>query len=169
MRSYIEIGKIVAPHGVAGALRVEPWCDSPQVLAGMKRVFFPPLAKGEPYREVAVLRGSVQGNRVLLTLSGTDSREKAEGLRNCLLYAFREDIPVPEGAFLIDDLKGLPVIDADTGRLYGTLRDVLSGPAGELYEIASDKGPVLLPAVPEFIKKNRAGGRDLHHADPGIL
>ena len=29
---YLEIGKIVNIHGVRGALKVEPWCDSPEQL-----------------------------------------------------------------------------------------------------------------------------------------
>ena len=155
MRRYLEIGKIVALHGFRGVVKAEPWCDSPAVLAGMKRLFFPPEKTGDPYREVRVLRASVQRDRVLLTLEDVDSEEKAERLKNRVIYADRDDIPVAEGSFLIDDLKGLPVYDARDGRRYGVLRDVLQAAAGELYEIETETGTVLLPAVAEYV----------HHVD----
>ena len=153
MRTYIEIGKIVRPHGFRGAVKAEAWCDSPDVLAGMSRLFLAPARSGEPYREIRVLSGSVQKQHVLLTLEGIESEQTAAALKNALLYAHRDDIPVPEGSHLIADLIGLPVTDLHDGHRYGTLRDVIRGAGGELYEIQTDKGPVLMPAVPEFIKE----------------
>ena len=31
-RPFIETGKITAPHGVRGEVRVQPWCDTPEDL-----------------------------------------------------------------------------------------------------------------------------------------
>ena len=106
MRKYIEIGKIVNTHGVHGSVKVDPWCDTPQVLAQMKKVYLSPLAKGEAYRELTVLKGSVQKYHVLLTLEGIDTFDAAEAMKNTLLFADRDDIPIAEGAFLIDDHPG---------------------------------------------------------------
>ena len=47
----------------------------------------------------------------------------------------------------------LPVIDVDTGKIYGTLADVSDVPQGKLYEIKTDTGMAYLPDRPEFIKK----------------
>ena len=152
MRTYIEIGKIVNTHGVKGTLKVEPWCDSPAVLAGMKTLYFAPKQAGGPFPAVKVVKGSVQKDRVLLTLEGTDTMEAAMALKNTVLYAHRDDIPREEGAFLIDDLKGLPILDEKDGHRYGILHDVIQGAASDLYEIKTDKGIVLMPAVKEFVK-----------------
>ena len=152
MRTYIEIGKIVNTHGVKGTLKVEPWCDSPAVLAGMKTLYFAPNQAGEPFPAVKVVKGSVQKDRVLLTLVGTDTMEAAMALKNTVLYAHRDDIPREEGAFLIDDLKGLPILDEQDGHRYGILHDVIRGAASDLYEIKTDTGMVLMPAVKEFVK-----------------
>ena len=152
MRKYIEIGKIVNTHGVHGSVKVDPWCDTPQVLAQMKKVYLSPLAKGEAYRELTVLKGSVQKYHVLLTLEGIDTFDAAEAMKNTLLFADRDDIPIAEGAFLIDDLKGLPVTDYHDGHTYGILHDVIQGGAGDLYEIQTENGMVLVPAVKEFVK-----------------
>lgn len=153
MKQYIEIGKIVNTHGVWGALKVEPWCDSPEILSKMKKIYFSPQSKGEDFREVKILKGSVQKDRVLLTLEGTETVEQAVLLKNKVIYAHRDDIPVEEGSFLICDLIGLPVIDANTGVTYGTLSDVIQGAASDIYEVKTDKGTALIPAVKEFIKE----------------
>ena len=29
---YLEVGKIVATHGIMGEVRVQPWADSPEFL-----------------------------------------------------------------------------------------------------------------------------------------
>ena len=32
MQQYLEVGKVVAVHGVMGEVRVQPWADSPDFL-----------------------------------------------------------------------------------------------------------------------------------------
>ena len=69
------------------------------------------------------------------------------------LHAAR-DIPIPPGGALIADMLDLPVIDADSGRVYGRLQDVQPSPAADLYEIRTPGGQtVLLPAVPAFLDR----------------
>ena len=152
MQQYIEIGKIANTHGVRGAVKVDPWCDTPEVLANMKRVFFPPVSKGGDFKEVRVTKASVQKDRVLLQLEGIDTVEEAALLKNKIIFAHRSDVPVEEGSFLICDLIGLSVIDIDSGRVYGRLSDVIQGAASDLYEVRTENGGVLIPAVKEFIK-----------------
>lgn len=153
MRKYIEIGKIVNTHGVKGTVKVEPWCDSPAVLANMKTVYFSPLSSGAPFRPCRILKGAVQKDRVLLTLEGVNDMDAALALKNTLLYADRDDIPLEEGSFLIDDLKGLPILDVNNGRRYGILHDVIQGVGNDLYEVKTEHGMVLIPVVKEFVKR----------------
>ena len=148
---YLECGKICSAHGVRGALKVEPWCDSPKVLASRKRVFIR-RPNGE-YAEIKVVSASVSAQFVLMTLEGINSREEAQGYKNTVLYLAREDIPVPKGAALIADMIGLPIIDVDTGRVYGTLKSVDDGVQAKLYTVDTENGDVILPGVPEFIKE----------------
>ncbi len=150
MREYIEIGKIVNTHGVVGALKVEPWCDGVDVLCSMKKVYF---CNKEVYRAVGVISATPHKGHALMKLEGIDTLEKAITYKTCIIYVKREDIPLEEGAFLIDDLIGLKVTDVNTGVIYGTLSDVIQGAAGDIYEIKTEKGNVLIPAVKEFVKK----------------
>ena len=77
----------------------------------------------------------------------------ANALRGEILYAAREDLPIEEGAHFIADLLGLPVMDANDGKVYGTLKAVTDAAAGQLYEVKTENGIVLLPVVPQFVKE----------------
>lgn len=150
-KTYLEAGRVLTAHGVRGLIKVEPWCDSPKVLAAQKRVF---LVTGEDrYEERKVISASVMGEVVLMGIEGIDSREAAFGYKGTVIYLHRDDVPVKRGAALIADMIGLDVIDVDTGRVYGTLKDVSDAARGKLYTVATAKGDVLLPGVPEFIKE----------------
>ena len=148
-KEYIECGKIVAPHGVKGLVKVESWCDSLKVLASRKRVYV--LKNGE-YIEFPIISASPAANTVIMNL-GIESREGAQAMKGVVLYLKREDIPVPRGAALISDMIDLPVIDVDTGKVYGTLEEVSDVPQGKLYGIRTENGMVYMPERPEFVKK----------------
>lgn len=150
-KNYLECGRVVAPHGVRGLVKIEHWCDSPKVLASQKRVFL--AEKDGSYKEICVTGASVSGNLVIASLEGVDSRECAQAMKNTVLYLHRADIPLAKGAVLIADMIGLPVIDVDTGEQYGTLTEVNEGVRGKLYTVSSAKGDVLIPGIPEFVKE----------------
>ena len=165
-KEYLECGKICSAHGVRGVIKAEPWCDSPSVIQRLSAVYF---KKGESYEEHKLLGASLSGQFVLLTLEGVDSREGAQALKNTVLYAKREEIPVPKGRVLIADMIGLDVIDADNGRVYGTLTDVTDGVRHQIYTIKTDKGEVLFPAVKEFLKEIDTERGVFIHVIPGFF
>ena len=148
--SYLPCGKIINTHGFRGTVKAESWCDSPDVLAGLKTLY---LSEQDSYRPIRVLHASVFKQFVLLDLEGVDSEEAAERMRNVGLFAAREDLPIEEGSFFISDLLGLPVLHADSGVRIGTLSDVNTSGVRDLYEIQTKTGKHLVPAVPEFIVK----------------
>ena len=150
-KEFLECGMIRSPHGVRGILNVECWCDSPRVLAKQKRVYI--LGRDGSYKEIKVISASPAPDKVLMGLEDIDSREAAQGYKNTVLYLHRDDIPVPKGAMLIADMIGLPVVDFDTGRVYGEISDVRDGVRYKLYTVKTDSGEVILPGVDEFIKE----------------
>ena len=149
-KEYLECGRILAPHGVRGLMKVEVWCDSPEVLIAQKRVF---LAEGEAKREMRIESCVRQAQHLLMSLSGICDRETVQAMKNTVLYLHRSDVPVKKGAVLIADMIGLPVIDVDTGRIYGELTEVNEGVQAKLYTVKCEDGDVILPAIPEFIKE----------------
>lgn len=148
---YLECGRVCGAHGVRGVLRVEPWCDSPKVLAAAKRVFT--ALKEGGYRERKVLTASVSGASVLLSIEGCPDRDTAIAMRDTVLYMHRDDIPLKKGQMFLADMIGLPVIDADSGRVYGSITKVEDAARGYLYTVKTETGDVLYPSLPEFCKE----------------
>ena len=165
-KEFLECGKICSPHGVRGVLKVEPWCDSPKVLAALKEIYF---KRADSYEAHAVSSASVSGTLVLLGVEGVDSREAAQALKNTVIYAKRADIPIPKGRVLIADMIGLDVIDADSGRVYGTLTDVSDGVRHQIYTVKTERGEVLFPAVKEFLEEIDTERGVFIHTIPGFF
>ena len=147
---YLPAGKIVNTHGFRGTVKLESWCDAPQILASLDTVWF---CKNKEYTPRRVLHASVFKQFVLMDLEGIESEEAANALRNVEVFAAREDLPVEEGSFFIADLIGLPVKHADTGETLGTLTNVDTRGHADLYTVKTANGEALLPAVPEFVIK----------------
>ena len=147
---YLECGEIVNTHGVRGVVKARSDCDSPEILASLRRVYT--SVKGE-LRPYDVTHASVQKGFVLLTLEGVETVEDAVKLKGKTIYAAREELSefLEEGDRFIADLIGLPIIDADTKKTIGTLRDVVNRGASDIYVIDTENGERMMPAVPEFV------------------
>ena len=86
-----------------------------------------------------------------------------------MLYADRDDLPDDPDRVYIADIIGLDVFDADTNKKYGTLSDVTSTGAQELYVISTPDGERLVPAVKEFIAEVDPGRGVFIRPIPGLL
>ena len=109
--------------------------------------------KNGVYAPIQIKKASVYKGRVLAELDGVESLEDAAAMKNTVLFAKRGDLPIADGAFFVQDLIGLAVYEIGSNEKYGTLSDVISGAASELYEIKNERGTFLIPAVPEFVKE----------------
>ena len=146
-KAYLEIAKIINTHGVRGAVKLDPWCDSPETLKKIKKLY---LENGTSF-DVSNVK-MINGGFVVLSLSGIETVEDAVKLKNKILLAKREDIPLAEGAHFICALIGMPVKDAETGKLYGTLLEVTQPALQELYVGKTESGNTgMVPNVPAFV------------------
>ena len=151
---YLECGAVVGTHGVRGNVRLENRCDSPRVLASLKRMF---VKKGESYTELKVVRSSVQKNMVLTAFEGVETVEAAQAMKGTVLYAKREDFRLRRGEYFWADMIGLPVIDDESGEVYGSLVNILTPRAHQVYVVKRGEGEFMIPAVPEFIREISLG------------
>ena len=149
-KQYLECGKIVNTHGVKGAVKIEPWCDSPEDFACLKRVF---LKDAGEMTEMTVLNSSVFKQFVISEIKGVGDFDTALSLKNKILYAKREDFKLEDGDYFIADLIGLSVIDVNNGTVYGTLKDVVNRGASDIYVVETPDGERMMPAVDEFVKR----------------
>lgn len=163
---YLECGKIINLHGFRGAVKLESWCDSPEVLASLPALWF--CENGE-YHPRKVLHASVFRQFVIARLEGICDEEAANRLRGTVVYAAREDLPLPEGGHFIADLIGLPVKHADTGEVLGTLIRVDARAHADLYTVQTPHGEALLPAVPQFVVRTDPDDAIYVRPIPGLL
>ena len=165
-KKYLECAKIINTHGVWGEVKLESYCDAPNVLAGLSRVF---VREGRAYREIKVLKASVFKQFVIATLEGVGDMDTAISMKGTLLYAAREDFNLPEGDYFIADLIGLEVIDDENGHVYGTVTDVINRGASDIYVVKTDSGERMMPAVPEFVKRIDVESGIFVKVIPGLL
>ena len=146
--AYLECGRIINTHGCQGGIKLESWCDTPRVLAKMKRIY---MQEHGEMREYRVLRASVFRQFVLMELSGITDMDTAMALKNTVVYAAREDFHLKEGEYFIADLVGLPILDADSGTVLGTLKETVNRGASDIYVVETAMGERMIPAVDEFV------------------
>ncbi len=157
IQKYLECGKIVSTHGVRGTVRLESYCDSPETLAKLRRMYRK-NADGE-FELMKVRAASVQKHMVLCTFEGFTVLEQAIAMKGVTVYADRDDIKKNDGDIFVVDMLGLPVIDAESGEEYGTLSEVLTPAGRDVYVVADVRGGTfMIPAVPEFVKEIKVEG-----------
>jgi len=163
---YLECGKIINIHGFRGAVKLESWCDSPEVLASLPRLYF---LENQVYKPCKLLQASVFKQFVIAQLEGICDEDAANRLRGRVVYVAREDLPLPEDGYFIADLIGLPVKHADSGELLGTLTWVDSRAHGDLYTVKTPRGEALIPAVPQFVIRMDPDDAIYVRPIPGLL
>ena len=145
--NYLEAGKIVNVHGLRGEVKVMPWCDGPDFLCEFDYLY---LDKNGT-KELEVQNARVFKNMVIMKLAGIDTVEEAEKLREKVLYLSREDVELDEDTYFIKDLIGIEVSDADTGRVYGVIKDVFQTGANDVYSIKDGEKEYLVPAIADVV------------------
>ena len=147
-KEFLECGKIVTTHGVRGEVKVQPWCDGPAFLKEFS-TFYLDAAGALPVRALSV---KAVGNMGVIKLEGVDTPEAAQSYRGRVLYIRRADAKLAPGAYFIQDLIGLRVVDAGDPELcYGQLTDVSQTGANDVYHITKDGRTVLIPAIRQVI------------------
>jgi 16S rRNA processing protein RimM len=142
---FVKIGKITAPVGIKGEVRVYPFTDESTRFSDMKKLYL-----DEAGYEIENVRYSK--DMVVLKLGGVDNRNDAQALRGKELFLDKALLwDIPEDTYFIKDLIGLHV-QSEEGEPLGILTQVIKSKAQDLYEITGPDGrPFLLPAVKEFI------------------
>lgn len=146
-KQYLETGKIVGTHGVKGITRVQVWADDGEFLNNFKTVYTDD--KGQ--NKLVISKVQPHGTVTLVTFKGVDTIEKAEALRNTVIYIDRNDVKLPDGRYFITDLIGCTVFDADTEAVLGEISDISETGANDVWHIKKDGKEYLVPAIDEVI------------------
>lgn len=147
MKRFLEIGKIVATQGIRGEVRCQYYSDTPEVLCEFDELY---LDSGKT--PVHVLRAYPHKNVVVMKIEGIDLIEQAQPLIGKTLYMDREDAELDDGLYFIQDIIGLTVKDADSGKVYGKITDVYQNGAADVYSMKQPDGSELMfPCIDEVV------------------
>ncbi|MBP9027777.1 MAG: 16S rRNA processing protein RimM [Aminivibrio sp.] len=150
----VLIGRIVGAQGLRGELKIHALTDNPARFSDMEKLRL--------YGSDGTLRAELnllsvrfldsKGIVVAGTKEVTD-RNGAEALVGTTVEISPEERYVlEEGAYWVDDLIGLTVVDHSTGEVLGTVSDVMPAGENDLYTVRDEKGADhFIPAVKEFI------------------
>lgn len=149
----LQIGEIVAPHGMKGHVRVKHWTDDLERLLEIDEVYL-----GEDAMLWMIEESFIHKNLVVMKIQGIDTRDQSEALRGTILsipYEARKQLQ--EDEFFLSDLIGLDVHTMDEVFL-GKVEDVISTGSHEVLVIANDEREIMIPFVREFVKDVSADG-----------
>ena len=142
----MAVGRVLAPFGLKGELKVQALTDNPRRFAARSKLW----AGSQP---VTVLKSREAQGYVYLTLKGYSERSSVDRFRHAMLQVPEDRLPeLGEGQFYRFQLVGLTVIDPE-GALLGTLEEIIETGANDVYRVRKPDGTdVLLPARDDVIR-----------------
>ncbi len=160
----VLVGRLGAPHGLRGAIRLQSFTQDPLAIAS-----YGALTDGCGARRfvIASLRPGPKGVWVA-EFEGVGDRAAAEALTNVGLYADRQNLPPPEAEeFYVSDLVGLVAVTPD-GAAIGAVIDVQNFGAGDILEVRPVSGgeTLLFPFTRAVVPHIDMPGRRLVVAPP---
>lgn len=135
IKNIIVIGKIVAPQGLRGEVRVQTYTENPQDFQKLK-VKSSKFKDGD-FKFVRVVPSS---DLIIAKIAGFDDRNAAESLRGTELYISRDSLPaLGADEYYQADLIGMVVLSG--GEPVGTVVTMHNFGAGDILEL--DNGEML--------------------------
>jgi len=129
-KKNICIGKILAPHGVRGLVKISLYTDAPENIIRYGKIF----DKSES-KEFEIELKSQQKDTFIASIKGIIDRTQAESIKGMMLYISRADLPDPEEeSFYINDLINLDVVDGKKN-IIGKVVNFYNFGSGDIIEI----------------------------------
>lgn len=148
----VRVGKIVGCHGIRGDVKLRPTSESTDWANSGVTVFAVNPKTGHE-QNLTIQTARHQGPLLILHFQEFENRTQAEPLTGSTLLAEVSHLKPPEeGEYWVDDLIGLSVKDAETGRIRGRVKDVLSSGGQEFLEIQLEESSetVVIPFNEHF-------------------
>jgi len=145
----VPMGRVVAPWGVKGWVKVEPYGDERGNLCGFPSWL---VEKHGKLQTVSVAECKVHGAHVVARFEGYDDRDRAEAWRGAEVMLRWGDLPpaAPNEVYQAD-LIGLEVRGAKGERL-GRIVEILDNPGNPVLRVAGEDRERLVPFVPPVIR-----------------
>ncbi len=160
---FIIIGRILAPRGIKGKLKVKVITDFPQRFAPSSTVYI----NRQP---MTIDSNEWHKGEVIIKLNAVDSIEAARRLQGQPIEIHHSQVySLPEGQYYQFQLIGLEAWTTQ-GELLGNITEVITAKGNDNYIIKGEEGEILIPAVEDVVKSiDLNKGRIVIEAIPGLL
>ncbi len=147
---FLIIGRIVAPHGIRGEVKVRLTNeDDRPLLQNLETVY---VDEADP-RPLNIVRVRFHQRHALVQFDQVTTRSEAEQLRG--LYVLIPKAwapPLDEDEYYVHQLLGLRVVTVD-GEELGRIADVIFTGANDVYVVRDGPhGEVLIPAIGDVVR-----------------
>jgi 16S rRNA processing protein RimM len=143
---FLIVGRVLRAWGIRGDLKIQPMTDRSADFARLMQVYV-----GLPPRRYAVQSFRPYQGNWLLHLDEVATRTQAEALHDQPIFIKRVPRQMEAGEYPVDQIIGLKVITL-AGEALGTLVEIITTGANDVYVVRGDRGEVLLPARAEVIR-----------------
>ncbi|NLP50584.1 ribosome maturation factor RimM [Bacillus sp. RO1] len=155
MSKWFNVGKLVNTHGIKGEVRVVSRTDFPdeRYKKGNLLYLFLPNEK-EPV-EVKVASRRVHKSFDLLTFEGFHNVNEVEKFKGAIVKVPEDQLgELEEGEYYFHEIVGCKVILQETMEEIGTVKEVLTPGANDVWVVKAKKGKdILIPYIDQVVKK----------------
>jgi len=146
----LVMGRVVAPFGVRGWLRIQTLTARPENLRNYPIWW---LRRGDNWREVPLAATKLQNDKLIAQFAGITDRGAAAAWSACEIALPRELLPqIRKDEFYWADLIGLEVIDAER-RKVGQVVQILQTGANDVLVVEGANGQTLIPFIANVIQR----------------
>lgn len=160
MKNYISIGKILNFHGIQGEAKVGVSKNQQDFLTKLKKVY---IRQDSEYIETKVKSVRFNKTFALMKFEGINSIDALMPYKGCLIFVEQEMIRenLEEDEFLIDELTGLDVVDAE-GKKLGVVVGVSNNGANDMISVlALSKKISMVPFVKQLVPEVDIKGKKI--------
>lgn len=149
MENQLRVGVISSTHGIKGEVKVFPTTDDANRFNHLKKVY---LDTGKESITLEIEGVKFFKQMVILKFKGIDNINDIEKYRGKDLLIDREDaVKLEKDEYFIFDLIDSEVI-TDEGEKLGTLAEILTTAANDVYVVKTPEGKeLLIPSIKECI------------------
>ena len=147
----VAIGNITSPRGVCGEVKVRLYERSVKDAQKIKKYLIGLTENEVTEFEVESVKG-ISGIAVFKFKEISDRDVAISFIGKYIFVSQDKRIKPKRGNYFIDDLIGCEVVDFLTEKKLGVLLEIEKYPAQDIYNVETQSGVVLLPAIKEIIK-----------------
>ncbi|MHB1677301.1 MAG: ribosome maturation factor RimM [Sulfuriferula sp.] len=143
------MGRIAAPYGVKGWVKVQTFSEAIDALADYAQWY---VGRDNDSRIYTVVEAKIHVKVLVAKLLGIDGRDAALALKGCEIAIVRDTLPpAPEGEYYWSDLIGLDVVNLG-GAAFGSIAQILEAGAHDVLVVRGDREH-LIPFVGQIVRE----------------